>query len=330
MTKTQCRRVARVACCRAWPSAGPWQQPPVAQRVFPRPAQVGQFEAEMSSDSFQLLGMAERGFLPKVLARRSRFGTPTLGIVLSSLGICSLVTFNFLQARARADRAAPARVLARSCGVLRARAPAACMWWERLACAAVSAALRCACLAACARSELQVLAGRGRQCALRERTKTVCAARHARGADARAPRRLWSSSTLSTAWRSSWSAPPAVSAFTYSTVTLIVLPNPCYHISQTDGLGQGTSTLGGRSWLQSMVGMGASEWYAGAACRPDARPRAQVCGLRVAAHQRAAPGAAVPRGPALVGLRAHAGARLTAAARTHRNARPAHGPAGAR
>jgi L-asparagine transporter-like permease len=62
---------------------------------------VGQFEAEMSSDSFQLLGMAERGFLPMVLARRSRFGTPTLGIVLSSLGICSLVTFNFLQARAR-------------------------------------------------------------------------------------------------------------------------------------------------------------------------------------------------------------------------------------
>ena len=55
----------------------------------------------MSSDSFQLLGMAERGFLPMVLARRSRFGTPTLGSVLSSLGICSLVTFNFLQARAR-------------------------------------------------------------------------------------------------------------------------------------------------------------------------------------------------------------------------------------
>ena len=51
----------------------------------------------MSSDSFQLLGMAERGFLPAVLAKRSRFGTPTLGIVLSSLGICSLVTFNFLQ-----------------------------------------------------------------------------------------------------------------------------------------------------------------------------------------------------------------------------------------
>ncbi|KAK9840771.1 hypothetical protein WJX81_003781 [Elliptochloris bilobata] len=60
-------------------------------------SQVGQFEAEMSSDSFQLLGMAERGFLPAVLAKRSRFGTPTLGIVLSSLGICSLVTFNFLQ-----------------------------------------------------------------------------------------------------------------------------------------------------------------------------------------------------------------------------------------
>lgn len=30
---------------------------------------VGQFQAEMSSDSFQLLGMAERGFLPAVFAK---------------------------------------------------------------------------------------------------------------------------------------------------------------------------------------------------------------------------------------------------------------------
>lgn len=41
-------------------------------------SQVGQFEAEMSSDSFQLLGMAERGFLPKALAKRSRHDTPTV------------------------------------------------------------------------------------------------------------------------------------------------------------------------------------------------------------------------------------------------------------
>ena len=54
-------------------------------------------QAEMCSDSFQLLGMAERGFLPAVLAKRSRHGTPTLAIILSSLGILMLVTFDFLQ-----------------------------------------------------------------------------------------------------------------------------------------------------------------------------------------------------------------------------------------
>ena len=59
--------------------------------------QVGQFEAEMSSDSFQLLGMAERGFLPAALARRSRHDTPTLAIALSSLGICFLTNFKFKQ-----------------------------------------------------------------------------------------------------------------------------------------------------------------------------------------------------------------------------------------
>lgn len=41
-------------------------------------SQIGQFEAEMSSDSFQLLGMAERGFLPKALAKRSKHDTPTV------------------------------------------------------------------------------------------------------------------------------------------------------------------------------------------------------------------------------------------------------------
>lgn len=46
-------------------------------------SQIGQFEAEMSSDSFQLLGMAERGFLPKGLARRSKHDTPTV-----SSGLC--------------------------------------------------------------------------------------------------------------------------------------------------------------------------------------------------------------------------------------------------
>jgi L-asparagine transporter-like permease len=60
-------------------------------------SQIGQFEAEMSSDSFQLLGMAERGFLPACLARRSRYQTPTVAIVLSSIGICTLSMFDFRQ-----------------------------------------------------------------------------------------------------------------------------------------------------------------------------------------------------------------------------------------
>ena len=55
----------------------------------------------MCSDSFQLLGMAERGFLPAALARRSRYGTPTLAIILSSIGILMLVTFDFLQVHYR-------------------------------------------------------------------------------------------------------------------------------------------------------------------------------------------------------------------------------------
>ena len=60
-------------------------------------SQIGQFEAEMSSDSFQLLGMAERGFLPSILAQRSKHDTPTLGIILSSLGILTLSLFDFTQ-----------------------------------------------------------------------------------------------------------------------------------------------------------------------------------------------------------------------------------------
>lgn len=59
-------------------------------------SQIGQFQAEMSSDSYQLQGMAERGFLPKALARRSRHGTPTIGILLSALGVCWLTMFDFV------------------------------------------------------------------------------------------------------------------------------------------------------------------------------------------------------------------------------------------
>lgn len=60
-------------------------------------SQLGQFEAEMSTDSYQLQGMAERGFLPSVFAHRSKYGTPTVAILASSVGIMAMASFNFLQ-----------------------------------------------------------------------------------------------------------------------------------------------------------------------------------------------------------------------------------------
>ena len=48
---------------------------------------VGLFEAEMCSDSYQIYGMAERGLLPAVCATRSKHGTPTVGILMSAAGV---------------------------------------------------------------------------------------------------------------------------------------------------------------------------------------------------------------------------------------------------
>ncbi|KAI5074682.1 hypothetical protein GOP47_0010643 [Adiantum capillus-veneris] len=56
---------------------------------------MGMFEAEMSSDSFQLLGMAELGMLPRFFATRSRHGTPTLGIIASATGVLLLSSLSF-------------------------------------------------------------------------------------------------------------------------------------------------------------------------------------------------------------------------------------------
>lgn len=56
---------------------------------------MGMFEAEMSSDSFQLLGMAERGMLPSVFAVRSKYGTPLLGILCSASGVLVLSSMTF-------------------------------------------------------------------------------------------------------------------------------------------------------------------------------------------------------------------------------------------
>ncbi|KQK00894.1 hypothetical protein BRADI_3g52510v3 [Brachypodium distachyon] len=57
---------------------------------------MGMFVAEMSSDSYQLLGMAERGMLPAFFARRSRrHGTPLVGILFSASGVLLLSAMSF-------------------------------------------------------------------------------------------------------------------------------------------------------------------------------------------------------------------------------------------
>lgn len=47
---------------------------------------VGLFIAEMASDSFQIMGMADNGQLPSALGVRSPFGTPTAAIIFSAVG----------------------------------------------------------------------------------------------------------------------------------------------------------------------------------------------------------------------------------------------------
>ncbi|KAL9246991.1 hypothetical protein vseg_020466 [Gypsophila vaccaria] len=56
---------------------------------------MGMFVAEMSSDSFQLLGMAERGMIPELFAKRSRHGTPLVGIMFSASGVILLSWLSF-------------------------------------------------------------------------------------------------------------------------------------------------------------------------------------------------------------------------------------------
>ncbi|XP_050363941.1 probable polyamine transporter At1g31830 isoform X1 [Argentina anserina] len=56
---------------------------------------MGMFVAEMSSDSFQLLGMAEIGMLPSLFAKRSRYGTPLMGILFSASGVVLLSWLSF-------------------------------------------------------------------------------------------------------------------------------------------------------------------------------------------------------------------------------------------
>ncbi|MCL7047484.1 hypothetical protein MKW94_025421 [Papaver nudicaule] len=56
---------------------------------------MGLFEAEMSSDAFQLLGMSEIGMLPSIFASRSKYGTPTFSILCSATGVVFLSWMSF-------------------------------------------------------------------------------------------------------------------------------------------------------------------------------------------------------------------------------------------
>lgn len=56
---------------------------------------MGMFLAEMSSDSFQLLGMAELGMLPSIFGKRSKYGTPAIGILFSATGVILLSWLSF-------------------------------------------------------------------------------------------------------------------------------------------------------------------------------------------------------------------------------------------
>ncbi|CAN1141407.1 Probable polyamine transporter At3g19553 [Linum perenne] len=56
---------------------------------------MGLFEAEMSADAFQLLGMSEIGMLPSLFASRSKHGTPTISILFSATGVIFLSWMSF-------------------------------------------------------------------------------------------------------------------------------------------------------------------------------------------------------------------------------------------
>jgi len=51
---------------------------------------IGLFQAELSTDAFQLMGMADRGYLPKIFGQRSKHGTPTYGLILGTAVIVAM------------------------------------------------------------------------------------------------------------------------------------------------------------------------------------------------------------------------------------------------
>ena len=58
-------------------------------------ASIALFMAELSGDAYQLMGMADRGLIPKVFCKRSRFDTPTNGILVGTIIIFCLSVSDF-------------------------------------------------------------------------------------------------------------------------------------------------------------------------------------------------------------------------------------------
>lgn len=56
---------------------------------------IGLFEAEMSSDSLQIAGMADRAILPKFLSYRTQYGTPLYGIFMSAACVILFSGYDF-------------------------------------------------------------------------------------------------------------------------------------------------------------------------------------------------------------------------------------------
>jgi amino acid transporter len=56
---------------------------------------IGLFEAKMSSHAFQIMGMADHGFLPPIFSTRSPYGTATYGILLGAAVIVAMTVANF-------------------------------------------------------------------------------------------------------------------------------------------------------------------------------------------------------------------------------------------
>ena len=46
---------------------------------------IGLYQAELSQEAYQLMGMSDRGYVPKLFGTRSRFGTPTYSILFGTI-----------------------------------------------------------------------------------------------------------------------------------------------------------------------------------------------------------------------------------------------------